>query len=110
MVQMEADLDRAVLVRVGGRRDAVTPAIAAAAIFDQLGLRVDVDFSIRPAEPADFLILCGGMETRDTLLGAQFVSAPVSLHFEPWSRRAGATPRETPFLAELVPCGIPAHA
>jgi hypothetical protein len=110
MVQMEADLDRAVLVRVGGRRDAVTAAVAAAAIFDRLGLQVDVDFSIRPAEPADFLILCGEVETRDILLREQFVSAPVTLHFEPWSRRAGATQREMPFLAELVLRGIPAHA
>jgi hypothetical protein len=110
MVQMEADLDRVVLVRVGGCRDAVTPAIASAAIYDQLGLQVDVDFSICPAEPADFLILCGEMETRDVRLRLQFVSTLVTLHFEPWSRRAGAAPRETPFLAELVPCGIPAHA
>jgi hypothetical protein len=56
MVQLEADLDRAVMVTVAGVRPEVTADLAAAEIRAQLHL-AESAFSIRPFEPADFLIL-----------------------------------------------------
>jgi hypothetical protein len=110
MVQMEEDLDRAVAVSVAGGR-VVSVETAAAAISAQLLLSVAVDFSIRASDPGDFLILCGSMEIHGQLLGAEVVScADCTLYLRPWSRQAGAVERETPFLADLVIRGIPAHA
>ncbi|KAK1680476.1 hypothetical protein QYE76_041324 [Lolium multiflorum] len=110
MVQLEEDLDRDVAVTVAGER-AVTVDVATAAIHAQLLLSVDVDYSIRASDPGDFLILCGSMEVRGQLLAAEVVSsAACTLYLQPWSRQAGAVQRETPFLADLKICGIPAHA
>jgi hypothetical protein len=45
------------------------------------------------------------------MVSARRVSSPwCSLSLLPWTRREGALQRETPFLAELELCGIPAHA
>ncbi|KAK1608371.1 hypothetical protein QYE76_032044 [Lolium multiflorum] len=110
MVQLEADLDRAVMVSVAGNRPAVTMEVAAEEIRAQLHLPVDA-FSIRPFEPADFLVLCESLEVRDQLVHAEFVSSPVcTLYLEPWSRQTGALLRETPFLADVEIRGIPGHA
>jgi hypothetical protein len=90
MVQMEADLDRAVMVTMAGNGQDVSPAMAAAAIHAQLGLEVDVDFSIRALQPADFLILCSFMEQRDLLLGERVITSLLfSLPLEPWSHQVG---------------------
>ncbi|KAK1667206.1 hypothetical protein QYE76_055365 [Lolium multiflorum] len=110
MVQLEVDLDRAVLATVTGTRPEVTPEMAEAAIHEQLGLSSS-DFSIRSFEPADFLLLCRDREVRDLLVASGRVSSPrCSLNLAPWSRRVGALLRETPFLADLEIRGIPAHA
>jgi hypothetical protein len=51
------------------------------------------------------------MEVRDYILGAESVGCPqFSLHFDPWSRQAGAVLREAPFLADVEVYGIPGHA
>jgi hypothetical protein len=47
MVQMEADLNRAVMVSVKRGGLGVSPAAAAVVIQERLGLVLDVDFSIR---------------------------------------------------------------
>jgi hypothetical protein len=110
MVQLESDLDRAVMVTVAGSRPVVSMEEAAEEIRAQLRLPVEA-FSIRPFEPADFLLLCESFEVRDRLLREEFVSLLVcTLHLEPWTRQAGALLRETPFLADVEIRGIPSHA
>jgi hypothetical protein len=57
MVQLEMDLDRAVLVTISaGNRPEISLDMAARAIYDQLDLP-PYSFSIRAFEPADFLVL-----------------------------------------------------
>ncbi|KAK1678599.1 hypothetical protein QYE76_039447 [Lolium multiflorum] len=110
MVQLEADLDRAVMVSVSGARGEVSLDMAATAIQERLGL-TPLDFSIRAFDPSDFLILCASLEVRDLLISTGVVASPCgSLHLEPWSRQVGAAPREAPFLAEVEIRGIPGHA
>ncbi|KAK1621212.1 hypothetical protein QYE76_026729 [Lolium multiflorum] len=110
MVQLEADLDRAVMVSVVGARIQMTPEIAAAEIRAYLNLPASA-FSIRPFEPADFLLLCASVEVRDAIVHQQSVGTPqFTLHLEPWTRQVGAALREAPFLAELEITGIPGHA
>jgi hypothetical protein len=110
MVQLEADLGRAVMVTVVGPRVEVTAEVAAAEIRAQLHLPQSA-FSTRAFEAADFLLLCDSMEVRDYILGAESVGCPqFSLHFDPWSRQAGAVLREAPFLADVEVYGIPGHA
>jgi hypothetical protein len=110
MLQLEADLGRAVMVTVVGPRVEVTLEVAAAEIRVQLNLPPNA-FSIRAFETADFLLLCESMEVRDWLIHAKSVGCPeFSLHFDPWSRRAGAVLREAPFLADVEVFGVPGHA
>ncbi|KAM0892567.1 hypothetical protein ACQ4PT_025669 [Festuca glaucescens] len=110
MVQLEEDLSRAVMVTIVGHRPEVTPDAAAEVIRSQLALE-PADFSIRAFELADFLILCRSTDVRDAILQVEVASSSLcTLHLAPWSRRAGATLREAPFLADLEIRGIPAHA
>jgi hypothetical protein len=110
MLQLEADLGRAVMVTVVGPRVEVTPELAAAEVRAQLNLPQNA-FSIHAFEAADFLLLCESTEVRDWLLHAESVGCPqFSLHFEPWSRHVGAALREAPFLADVEVYGVPGHA
>ncbi|KAK1647756.1 hypothetical protein QYE76_065561 [Lolium multiflorum] len=110
MLQLEADLGRAVMVTVVGPRVEVTPEVAAAEIRAQLNLPPNA-FSVHAFEAADFLLLCESMEVRDWLLHAESIGCPqFSLLFEPWSRQVGAVLREAPFLADVEVYGIPGHA
>jgi hypothetical protein len=111
MVQLEAELDRAVVVTVAGTRwPELTLDAAARAIHDKLRL-TPLDFSIREAEPADFLILCRSGAVRDTLVNAKRVTnSRFTLLLSPWSRSNNAQEVEVPILAELEIRGIPAHA
>jgi hypothetical protein len=57
------------MVTVAGARPEVSMEVVAEEIRAQLSLPVEA-FSIRPFEPADFLLLCGSLEVRDLLLHA----------------------------------------
>jgi hypothetical protein len=111
MVQMETDLDRAVMVTVtAGDRREISLDVAARAIYEQLVLP-PYSFSIRAFKPADFLVLCDTMDVHDTLVLAGSVSmARCALSLAPWSRQVGAFLWDTPFLAQLDIRDIPAHA
>jgi hypothetical protein len=111
MVQLEADLDRAIMVTVtAGNRQEISLDVAARTIYDQLVLP-PFSFSIRAFEPADFLILCDSVEVHDSMVLAGFVSSErCSLTPAPWTLQVGAYLRDTPILAQLDIRGIPAHA
>jgi hypothetical protein len=91
MVHMEEELERAVVVTVAGfRGPELTPDVAAGLIHEKLALTL-FDFSIRDAEPADFLILCRSGEVRDSIISRRRVVGPrFTLLFSPWSRRNNA--------------------
>jgi hypothetical protein len=111
MVQLESDLDRAVMVAVtAGNRVEISLDVAARAIYGQLDLP-PYSFSIRAFDPMDFLVLCDSAEVRDTLVLADSIStARCSLALAPWSRQVRAFLRDVPFLTQLDIRGIPAHA
>jgi hypothetical protein len=111
MVQLETDLDRAVMVTItAGNRPDISLDVAARAIYGQLGLP-PFSFSIRAFDPADFLVLCDTVEVRDTLVLAGSVSCTrCTLALAPWSRQVGAYLRDAPLLAQLDIRGIPTHA
>jgi hypothetical protein len=75
MVQLEADLDRAIMVTIiAGNRHEISLDVAVRGIYDQLVLP-PYSFSIRAFEPADFLILCDSIEVRDSMVLAGSVSS-----------------------------------
>jgi hypothetical protein len=111
MVHLEAELERAVIVTVAGTRwPKLTLDAAALLIHDKLSM-TRFDFSIREAEPADFLILCRSPEVRDRLISSKRAVGPrFTLLFSPWSRHNNAQVAEAPILVELEIRGIPSHA
>jgi hypothetical protein len=111
MVQLETDLDRAIMVTItAGNRPEISLDVAARTIYDQLELP-PLSFSIRAFEPADFLILCDTLEVHDAMvLAGSVASDRCALSLAPWSRQVGAFLRDAPLLAQLEIRGIPAHA
>jgi hypothetical protein len=111
MVHLEAELDCAAVVTVAGfRRPELTPDVAAELIHEELALTC-FDFSIREAEPANFLILCRSGEVRDAIVNRRrVVGSRFTLLFSPWSRRNNAQQQEMRTLADLEIRGIPSHA
>jgi hypothetical protein len=87
MVQLETDLDRAIMVTItAGNRPEVSLDVATRTIYDQLELP-PYSFSIRAFEPADFLILCDTLEVRDAMvLAGSVASDRCALSLAPWSR------------------------
>jgi hypothetical protein len=109
--EFHTELDRVVVVTVAGTRwPELTLEAAAHAIHDKLRL-TPLDFSIREAEPADFLILCRSGAVQNTLINTKRVTKlRFTLLLSPWSRSNNAQEVEVPILAELEIRGIPAHA
>ncbi|CAM0949630.1 unnamed protein product [Alopecurus aequalis] len=110
MVALEQEIQRAVVVMITGDRPPVDLADAAAAIHARLEL-TPYDFSIRAFSPADFLVICTSVETRDKMVRASMVDGlGFSLSLRPWLRQNHADFVKAPFLVTMDIFSIPAHA
>jgi hypothetical protein len=108
MVHLKSELERVVVVTVARIRwPELTLDAAALLIHGKLSL-TRFDFSIREAEPADFL--CRSVEVRDRIISSKHAVGPCfTLLFSPWSRHNNAQLAEVPTLGELEIHGIPSH-
>jgi hypothetical protein len=111
MVQLEIDLDHAIMVTItAGNRPEISLDVAARTIYDWLELP-PYFFSIRAFELADFLILCDTMQVRDAMVLASSVALDrCAVSLTPWSRQVGAFLQDALLLTQLEIRGIPAHA
>jgi hypothetical protein len=91
MVHLKSELERVVVITVAGIRwPELTLDAAALLIHGKLSLTW-FDFSIREAEPADFLILYRSVEVHDRIISSKHAFGPCfTLLFSPWSRHNNA--------------------
>jgi hypothetical protein len=109
--QAEADLQRALLVTVGGNR----PPVTLQQVLVVVGRSYNVELSRMSAmhmAPEDFLLLLPDQATTDRVLN---VSSPLhapdfSLLFKRWTRLANAAATALPIAVDVELRGVPAHS